>query len=1062
MGIRRRTRLGTGAGVIAVVAATLTPAAASGEQAAPHRPRGTAVTLLTGDVVTVAGARAHVRPGPGREGVRFLQRLDEEGDVHVVPSDVATDVAAGRVDGRLFDIGGLVRAGLDDARSPSTPLIVTHEGPRIAGASDELALPSVGGVALKAAKGTPFLANARTAGVGRIWLDGPVRATLDRSVPQVGAPSAWEAGHTGAGATVAVLDTGIDETHPDLAGAVVGARDFSDSDSTDDRFGHGTHVAATVTGDGQYKGVAPDAKLLNGKVLDDFGGGSESGIIAGMEWAAAEGADVINMSLGSPFPSDGTDPMSLAVNRITADTGALFVISAGNSGPSEASIGSPAAAEAALTVGAVDRTDAIADFSSRGPRTGDNGIKPEITAPGVDIVAAKAANGVIGDPVGDKHVALSGTSMSAPHVAGAAAILAAQHPGWTPEQVKSALVGTAKPTAGLSVYEQGAGRVDVARASAQTITSSPSTLGLGVALWPHDDDEPITRKLTYRNSGAEPLTLRVAADLRGPGGAPAPAGMLAVSPAEVTVPAGGQAEVTVTAVTSLDAPGGLYSGVVTATGDSTALRTPIGITKEVESYDVTLDFVDNNGERTDQYGFRFVDTANPRAYTGYDDSGSLTTRLPKGVFFLDAWVQTVVPGGSYPMASFYEPAFHVDGDTRVVLDAREGNPVALSVDKPGAKPNHGYSFFGLDTEWGDTGTGIFADDFEGLSFAESATSAPGKATFELQTRMAKPSGEREFVGSPYQYSIGWSTDGGVPASLTKRFRDRDLVKVTTGANGPGTGFFDGMTGGPLPRTFAAYYSKGIEWGGSFDQMASPSAFPPEAMQYTAIAREVTRPGAKRWNVAVFGPAFPTSDRVDDFAGRIGDDLYIDVPMYTDQGAGHVGYSRIDAARTTLHRGDRLIGESLYDGYVNGVDPGGSGVYRVHTEATRSSSPLSTRITADWTFRSASHEESKALPMMAVRFSPKLDESNRAPAGRLFTVPVHVQHNSGGTVRAPSVRVSYDDGATWKPTALVKVGERWHAVLAHPKKAKFVSFTASATDAQGNAVEQTIIRAYGLK
>ncbi|MFC5289493.1 S8 family serine peptidase [Actinokineospora guangxiensis] len=1062
MGIRRRTRLGIGAGVIAVVAATVAPAGASGEHTAADRPRGTAVTLLTGDVVTVAGARAHVRPGPGREGVRFLQRLDEEGDVHVVPSDVAVDVAAGRVDGRLFDIGGLVRAGLDDARSPSTPLIVTHDGPSIAGAADELALPSIGGVALKADKGTPLLANARTAGVGRIWLDGPVRATLDKSVPQVGAPAAWAAGHTGAGATVAVLDTGIDETHPDLAGAVVGARDFSDSDSTDDRFGHGTHVAATVTGDGQYKGVAPDAKLLNGKVLDDFGGGSESGIIAGMEWAAAEGADVINMSLGSPFPSDGTDPMSLAVNRITADTGALFVISAGNSGPSEGSIGSPAAADAALTVGAVDRADAIADFSSRGPRTGDNGIKPEITAPGVDIVAAKAAQGVIGDPVGDKHVALSGTSMSAPHVAGAAAILAAQHPDWTPEQVKSALVGTAKPTAGLSVYEQGAGRVDVAKASAQTLTSSPATLGLGVARWPHHDDEPITSKLTYRNSGAEPLTLRVAADLRGPGGAPAPAGMLAVSPAEVTVPAGGQAEVTVTAVTSLNTPDGRYGGTVTATGGATVLRTPLGVTKEVESYDVTLDFINHDGEPTADYGFRFVDTANPKAYWGYDESGSLTTRLPKGVFYLDAYVQKIVSEDSFLMAMFYEPAFRVDGDTRVVIDARETNPVAITVDQPGARPNYAYSLFSLDTEWGDTGNGVFANDFEGMSFAESATSAPGKATFELQTRMAEPSGEREFIGSPYQYSVGWKVHGGVPASLAKRFRDRDLVKVTTGANGPGTGFFDGMTGGPLPRTFAAYYSKDIEWASSFDQMDSPSAFPPEAIQYTAMAGEVTKPGAKRWNVAVFGPAFPTSYRVDDFAGRTGDDLYVNVPMFTDQGPGHVGFSRIDTARTTLHRGERLIGETEYDGYVNGVDPGGSGVYRLHTEATRSSSPLSTRITADWTFRSASDEDTKALPMMAVRFAPKLDESNKAAAGRLFTVPVYVQHNSGGKVRTPSVRVSYDDGATWKPTALVKVGERWHAVLAHPKKAKFVSFKASAKDAQGNAVEQTIIRAYALK
>jgi subtilisin family serine protease len=212
--------------------------------------------------------------------------------------------------------------------------------------------------------------------------------------------------------------------------------------------------------------VAPDAKLLNGKVIGDSGVGYESGVIAGMEWAASSGADVINMSLGDPTPSDGTDPMSQAVNRLTADTGALFVIAAGNSG---GSIGSPGTADAALTVGAVDRDDQLAGFSSRGPRKGDGAIKPDITAPGVDIVAAKAAHGQIGDPAADGYVSLSGTSMAAPHVAGAAAIIAGEHPDWTATRLKSTLMGTAKPNAWLTPFQQGAGRVDVAAAVRSTV-----------------------------------------------------------------------------------------------------------------------------------------------------------------------------------------------------------------------------------------------------------------------------------------------------------------------------------------------------------------------------------------------------------------------------------------------------------------------------------------------------------------------------------------------------------------------------------------------------------------
>ncbi|MGM1063225.1 S8 family serine peptidase [Saccharothrix sp. Mg75] len=1072
----RRTRAPLALGLVAAVAMTAaTGPTASGEPPERTGERSTGarlsgvegtVTLLTGDVVAVRAGRAEVRPGRGRADVAFTQRRDEHGHLHVLPTDVLGEVRSGRLDGRLFDVTGLLRAGYDDRSTGVTPLIVTSNGPAVAGQP----LPSVGGYAVEAPKDGAFWAGARAAGIARVWLDGPVRATLDRSVPQVGAPRAWEAGHTGLGARVAVLDTGVDPTHPDLAGAVVESRNFSDSPDTDDRVGHGTHVAATITGAGTYRGVAPDSAVLNGKVLGDHGGGRESDVIAGMEWAAAAGADVVNMSLGSSMPTDGTDPMSQALDRLTSTTGALFVVAAGNSGPSEQTIGSPAAAELALTVGAVDREDRLAAFSSRGPRWYDDAIKPDITAPGVDIVAAKAANGDIGTPVGDAHVALSGTSMATPHVAGAAAILAVRHPDWGPAELKAVLMASARAHPDLTVHEQGAGRVDVAAAVEQTVVPLSGSLSLGTTRWPHGDDAPIEARIAYRNTGTAPVTLDVTADLRDPGGNPAPAGMVELSPSEVTVPAGGEALVLVSVRTSVEGPDGRYGGAVVATGAPAPLRTPVGVTKEVESYDVDLVFFDHTGAPTPEYSYRFVDVDHRRAYRGHDPSGRVTTRLPKGTFFADA---TIYDPATRNLTQFSEPAFIVSGPGEVVFDARAGKPLGLGVDEPGAETGRQTEvFFDLTTAWGETGTGYIGFLLDNLRFVPSRTSAPGAASFSVKGLLARPDGKGAFVGSPYQYHVGWRHDGGVPDLLDRAFQRRDLVEVrrSAAASAPGTtGFFEQMAGGPLPLAVTAYYSPGVDWHGDFLQMPAPDAFPPQNYQATVRPRRFAagRPATDKWNTAVFGPAFPMRSRSYEWAGRLGDEVSVSVPMFTDQDPNHFGFSQVTTGRTTLHRDGVLIGETPYDGSVYGAVPAGRGVFALRTEAERSAvAELSTRVTADWSFTSdtAAGEEPEPLPLLAVRFAPALDQRNRAAAGRPFTFPVYVQRNgaTGSAGVRTAVQVSYDDGATWKPVPLVKLGERWIAAVRHPVGAGFVSLKAQARDDRGNSVDQTIIRAYGLR
>ena len=250
-----------------------------------------------------------------------------------------------------------------------------------------------------------------------------------------------------------------------------------------------------------------------------------------MEWAAGEvGADIVNMSLSADPTAYGGALVAQAVEDLTATYGTLFVVAAGNNG-CDACVQTPGIAPSALTVGAVDRTDQLADFSSRGPAPVTHALKPDLTAPGVGIVAARAAEGRLGGE--GPYLELSGTSMATPHVAGAAALLAQARPDLTAAELKGALMSTAAPTPGLTVYEQGAGRVDVGRLMASPVLAVPGSLDFGVV--ERTDDAPAARlTVTYRNVSDEPVTLDLAAQL-GENGAE----LVTVEPARLTIPAGG-------------------------------------------------------------------------------------------------------------------------------------------------------------------------------------------------------------------------------------------------------------------------------------------------------------------------------------------------------------------------------------------------------------------------------------------------------------------------------------------------------------------------------------------
>jgi len=297
--------------------------------------------------------------------------------------------------------------------------------------------------------------------VEAVWVDKPVYALLDVSVPLIRAPLVWERGFTGKGVKVAVVDTGIDPQHPDFAGRILAFTSFVGGNGEDDH-GHGTHVAGIIAGSGEasggkYRGVAPEALILSAKVLKADGSGMMSDVMAGIEWAVEQGAKIINLSLGSPGPCDGTDALSVMCDA-AVKAGVVVCAAAGNDGPHPGTVGSPGCAREVITVGASNDNDQVAPFSSRGP-TADGRTKPDILFPGVGIVSCRASGTSMGNPLDNFYTSASGTSMATPHASGVAALLLQAYPDLTPAQIKAKMMNSAL-NLNLDPNTQGAGRGD--------------------------------------------------------------------------------------------------------------------------------------------------------------------------------------------------------------------------------------------------------------------------------------------------------------------------------------------------------------------------------------------------------------------------------------------------------------------------------------------------------------------------------------------------------------------------------------------------------------------------
>jgi subtilisin family serine protease len=431
------------------------------------------------------------------------------------------------------------------------------------------------------------------AGVREVYDPVTYEPQLDESPQQLGAPGLWGPGldTAGQGVKIGVIDTGVDASHPFFdpsgysmpAGFPRGQERFTNAKvlvaksfpppgarargaplAVDGENSlHGTHVAGiaagnprTPTGTGRaVSGIAPRAYIGNYKALvqTDSGlspNGNAPEIVAAIEAAVRDGMDVLNLSIGEPEVEYRRDIVARALDAAAA-AGVVPVVAAGNDFDElgAGSINSPGNSARAITVGAVEVPGAPssavhADFSSIGPTTMSQRLKPDVAAPGVGILSA----------VPGGWSSISGTSMASPHIAGAAALLVQRHPAWTTAQVKSALVLTGSDTRsggdGLSDPDvQGGGLVNLGRADRPLVFADPSSLSLGLVGRGARNRGEV--RLTETGSGTE--TWQVSRS-----GRESPAGARLVLPNSVEVPG----RLAYDVVTTGSAAEGVLSGYV--------------------------------------------------------------------------------------------------------------------------------------------------------------------------------------------------------------------------------------------------------------------------------------------------------------------------------------------------------------------------------------------------------------------------------------------------------------------------------------------------------------------
>ena len=1059
------------------------------------------VTLITGDIVLVTissdGRRAFaVQPVDPKEEFFSFKRGN---DTYIVPSSAPLE----KLDLNLFNIDYLLREkyyGL-----AYLPVLVSSDS-----ASNAQSLASdakISGSVTHVFKTIPaFAARAKIVDVRglyqsllakpevkKIWLDKVNHASLNESVPLIGAPTVWATGYDGTGVKIAILDTGIDSTHPDVSGKIVAKQDFTDDGTTDDLFGHGTHVAVIAAGTGaasggKFRGVAPGASLMNIKVLNRYGYGYDSWIISGIEYATNNGANIISMSLGDG-PTDGNDPLSQAVDAAVAK-GVAAAIAAGNSG-SYFTVAAPGAARNAITVGASDKSDNLAWFSSEGP-TIDFRVKPDVLAPGVNIISGHAANGgfpYIPNPDQSSsgppnyppyYTTLSGTSMATPHVSGLIALIKQKNPSWTPAFIKDALINTAMQLDSYNVYQQGGGRVYAPDAVQTTMLMDPGSYSFGVlsAGLPSAYSDFAVHNFGGSTLTVSSLSITLVDVMTGI----TYSSSVTLNVTSLSIPSGSSKGVRLT-INLQSVPASLYSGLMIATPTvGKKIHSVFGFAKlnQLQVTKVDLDGVPAVGDFV--YVFKKSTSSllewtlnNAIGYT--DSSGKFTAYVGSGDHTLMSFgIQTFGKKGMWVLTI----ADTVASPASVTLDERTTNTVTFDMNKAGLllASSAVQLYYGVGPWW------------QWVWFsASTALPYPSASMFRVSSTGMKATFH-------YSYFPSSSYDFGNPSNVNSP-EWYDLLYASSGITGSTNYQADYSTTVQKSSTYSVNLSPKIganRYSFVYTKQFDVNGVTPSWYGNIAMNWQMTLPQARVEYVSPNTYYDQYLEKVSDFPGKTTPSIYYNGPWeswgagqkvsevwnralstqlygYTDPSFGYVefyGHAFMDSYQHGFHEYDRypagtitilkgaqtlVSNQQISDSYDYWFSTG-AGSYTVNIDGTNNQA-LSMHTIASFTVNVPSALGDVYAPL--ILFRPQgLDLNNSMSAGN---VVVNLGVADPNSATSATLQYSTSDGSTWNSVTVVSTGGNWYSGSLGFLQNVYVSLKATASDSAGNTVTQTTIRAF---